>query len=111
MPLRSLRAIAPESSGSTAVEIGTMTALGRSKYFRALPSQPFIVIAVVSSSPAASCSRYIITLESTRSRKFRNAEPTITGTAKTRMSCRMCFVLETGTSRTMYRVCARLLKK
>mgnify|MGYP007064539006 FL=1 len=33
-------AIAPESIGSTMVEMGTMTAFGRSKYLRAVPSQP-----------------------------------------------------------------------
>ena len=101
VPRRSFFAITPASSGSTAVEIGTITALGRSKYLRALPSQPFIAIAVPSSSPAAPCRRYIITLESTRSKRLRNVEPTMTGTAKTTMSRRMLFVLETGTSRTI----------
>ena len=88
-------AIAPESIGSTMVEMGTMTAFGRSKYLRAVPSQPFIAMAEFASTPAAPCKRYIITEESTMSSALKNAEPMMTGTAKVRIDFKISPTLET----------------
>ena len=78
----SLEAMAPESTGSRLVEMGTTKAPGKSKNLRALPKVPFHQSAISWVKPAPVCRRCIKMAPSMVSSKLKKQEPMVIGTAK-----------------------------